>query len=166
MKIVCTTILAAIMLTAAQPGRSQDQAFTPPEAIKAAVAEFAGVRTADVGPIDSRLKLAPCRQPLAVGWHDQRGSTVLTSCPDRGGWRLFVSVVSGQAAAVSGPAAVAPGDAVTIRFNGRGFGITATGRALTGGKAGATVNIRPDGSKGVLRARVQSAGLVLAEGMQ
>ncbi|WP_228241660.1 flagella basal body P-ring formation protein FlgA [Porphyrobacter sp. GA68] len=166
MKIVCTTFLAAVMLTVAQPGHSRDQAFTLPEAITATVANFAGVGTADVGPIDSRLRLAPCRQALLLGWHDRRGRTVTATCPDAGGWRLFVSIASGQAAAVSGPAAVAPGDAVTIHFTGRGFGITATGRALTAGKAGATVNVRPDGSKGVLRARVQSAGHVVAEGVQ
>lgn len=131
--------------------------------IRQAVTGFAGISPAEAGPIDSRLRLARCRTPLALSWHGTRGDTVAVSCPDAGGWRLFVPVKGAQVAQAPGAPVIARGDAVTIRFPGRGFSVTGTGKALGSGRVGQQISVRPDSGKAPIRARVNAAGLVTAQ---
>ena len=136
-------------------------ASNDPAALDFAVAQFTGVPLGQPGgaaqPVDRRLRLAACTNPLSLGWYAGRRDTVLVQCPDMGGWRLFVPVL--QAAAKGD--AVLRGEAVTIAVSGSGFTVSQPGEALEGGAIGAWIRVRT-ASAGAqpLRARIVRPGLV------
>lgn len=129
------------------------------------VAGFTGVPQGQPGgaalPVDRRLRLNPCAAPLALRWSGPRRETVVVSCPDPGGWRLFVPVLGGTAEAAA--PAIVRGDAVTIAVTGAGFAVMQPGEALEAGPVGGWIQVRlaqaQDKSK-TMRARVVRPGLV------
>lgn len=131
-------------------------------AIDRAVAEFTGAAIGAPGgaalPVDRRLRLAPCRVPLALARHGG-GDSIAVSCPGAGGWRLFVPLAG--SAGASGAAVIARGDAVTITVAGPGFAVSQAGEALESGANGSWIRVRGNGPQSpVLRARVVRPGLV------
>lgn len=160
-------------------------AFTDPDAIDAAVAAFTGAQAGDVGgairPVDRRLRLAPCRQALAVDWHGPAGAppasafpasaspvgalrrdTLVVRCPDVGGWRIFVPV-RGEAGSAPTAPAVLRGEAPTVTVAGAGFAVSQAGEALDAGPVGAWIRVRVSGKSEPLRAKVIRPGLVSVE---
>lgn len=132
------------------------------------VERFTGVPVGAEGgaalPVDRRLRLAPCRSPLALSWRTPRQDTVLVECPDAGSWRIFVPVRRSLGPA-GGGAAAAPainrGDAVTIAVAGEGFAVSQPGEALEGGPVGTWIRVRGLSAKAQpMRARVVRPGLV------
>ena len=124
----------------------------------------AGAEGGSALPVDRRLRLAPCRSPLALSWRTPRQDTVLVECPDAGSWRIFVPVRRSLAPAGAGPVAapvVNRGDAVTIAVAGEGFAVSQPGEALEGGPVGAWIRVRGLTAKAQpMRARVVRPGLV------
>ena len=132
--------------------------------IDQAVARFTGAATGQPGgallPVDRRLRLANCAQPLALEWHGNAERTVLVRCPVAGGWRLFVPIDGGQQATKAQPV-VARGEAVAIAIEGRGFTLSRQGEALEGGAVGDWIRVRPVGGKAdAVRARIIQPGRV------
>jgi flagellar basal body P-ring formation protein FlgA len=132
--------------------------------IDRAVARFTGAPIGAPGgaamPVDRRLRLAPCRAPLALGWYGTRRDTVEVSCPVAGGWRLYVPL-AGMAQSAAAAPLVARGDAVTITVSGEGFAVSQPGEALEAGGEGEWIKVRGVNPKApVLRARVLRPGLV------
>lgn len=126
-----------------------------------AVAQFTGVPLGQPGgamqPVDRRLALAPCANPLSLNWYAGRRDTVLVQCPDIGGWRLFVPVL--QAAA--GEVAVLRGEAVTVAVEGPGFAVSQPGESLDSGAVGTWIRVKTaNASAQPLRAQVVRPGLV------
>lgn len=144
-------------------------ASADPAAIDAAVAGFTGAAVGEPGgarlPVDRRLRLAPCGEPLALEWHGGGRATVLVRCPVAGGWRLYVPVEAGPGAAAAAAASiVSRGESVAIAVRGRGFTLTRQGEALEGGAAGEWIRVRPAGTRtDPMRARVLRPGLVGAD---
>jgi len=131
------------------------------------VMRFTGVPTGSPGgaslPVDRRLKLAACRQGLALGWNGARRDAVVVQCTDPDGWRIFVPVSGTSAAgtaAAAGPPVVARGEVVTIVVSGDGFSVSQSGQALEAGVLGAWIRVQPDGRKEPLRARIVRPGMV------
>lgn len=158
-----TRTLALIAAFAASPALAQSAAADLTE-IDNAVARFTGLPLGTPGgaamPVDRRLRLNPCRAPLALGWYGTRRDTVEVACPVPGGWRLYVPLaVTGQSSA---PApAIAKGDSVTITVSSDGFAVSQPGEALEAGPQGAWIKVRGLGASApVLRARVMRPGLV------
>lgn len=140
--------------------------FADAETIDQAVTRFTGVPTGQPGgaarPIDRRLRLATCANPLSLGWYAGRRDTVLVQCPDSGSWRLFVPVL--QTAAAGGANAVLRGESVTISVTGAGFTVSQPGEALEGGAVGAWIRVKTaNPSAQPLRARVMRPGLVAVD---
>ena len=138
--------------------------FASPEEIDSAVAEFTGAAIGTEGgarlPIDRRLRLARCEAPLALEWYGRSHETVLVRCPAAGGWRLFVPIESGPAAARQEPI-VARGEAVAIVVQGHGFTLSRQGEALEGGAVGEWIRVRPAGTRSEpVRVRVLEHGRV------
>lgn len=136
--------------------------FVDPVAIDGAVAQFTGMPLGSAGgaaqPVDRRLKLNACANPLSVGWYAGRRDTVLVQCPDAGSWRLFVPLL--VSAGAESPA-VLRGEAVTISLAGAGFTVSQPGEAMEGGTVGAWIRVKPaSGSNQPLRARIVRPGLV------
>lgn len=155
-------LILPLVLVAVAPS-AKAETFADLAAIDAAVAQFAGAAIGQAGgatlPVDRRLRLAACRQPLALGWNGARRDAVVVSCPDAGSWRIFVPLLV-TAPAVAAAPAVARGEAVTIEASGEGFSVSQPGEALEAGAVGAWIRVRPAGKSEPLRARVIRPGLV------
>lgn len=137
--------------------------FTDPAMIDSAVAAFTGQQIGVPGgaaqPVDRRLRLAGCNAPLALAWYGAAQTSVLVSCPDLGGWRVFVPV---REARRDAPAAiaVARGEGVTVTVAGDGFSVSQPGEALDAGAVGAWIRVRTSAKGDPLRARIVRPGLV------
>lgn len=171
-RIACLTLpvtLAATLGASAPSAQAQPPMFHDLVAIDAAVAAFTGAGIGVPGgatlPVDRRLRLAPCRAPLALGWHGNRQDNVLVQCPDPGGWRLFVAVSGNGAQAArqenAAPPAVARGETVTIAVEGDGFSVSQAGEAMEQGALGAWIRVRTSARATPIRAQVARPGLVV-----
>jgi flagella basal body P-ring formation protein FlgA len=138
--------------------------FADPSDIDQAVARFTGASVGAEGgarlPVDRRLKLTRCEAPLALEWYGRYRDTVLVRCPVAGGWRLFVPVESGAAAAPKEPI-VARGESVAIVVQGKGFTLSRQGEAMEGGALGDWIRVRPAGNRtDPIRVRIIEPGKV------
>ena len=131
--------------------------------IDSAVAAFTGqpigVSGGAAQPVDRRLRLASCSAPLALAWYGNAQTSVLVSCPDAGGWRVFVPVVQARREAASA-IAVARGEGVTISVAGDGFSVSQPGEAMDAGAIGAWIRVRTNAKADPVRARIVRPGLV------
>lgn len=159
---------AALLLPAAfllmAPARAHAATFTDPALIDAEVTRFTGLPQGTTGgaaqPVDRRLRLSTCANPLSLGWYAGRRDTVLVQCPDAGGWRLFVPVLQGAAGAAEAPA-VLRGEAVTIAVSGPGFSVSQPGEAMDAGPVGGWIRVKTaNGAAQPMRARIVRPGLV------
>ncbi|KHL25591.1 hypothetical protein PK98_02715 [Croceibacterium mercuriale] len=143
-----------------------------PGAIDGAVANFTGHGIGEPGgarqPVDRRLRLAACPQPLTLEMHGGGQASVLVRCPVAG-WRLFVPLTSTPQAAASAFASasasaqkvVARGETVTVALRGRGFALQRQAEAMEAGAVGDWIRVRPAGRDAEpMRARVIRPGLV------
>lgn len=139
--------------------------FHSPAAIDAAAAQFLGAEIATAGgaarPVDTRLKLANCLEPLAVTWYGRNKTSVQISCPAKG-WRVFVPVTGGPSHSGSaGEVVVERGETVTVSYEGAGFTLTRQGEALEPGRQGQWIRIKPSGEKAQpIKAQVLRPGAV------
>lgn len=156
--------LALLSVVFAAPALAQS-GYADLGAIDRAVEQFTGVPQGAPGgavlPIDRRLKLAPCRSALSLGWYGARRDTVEVACPVPGGWRLYVPLAGSAANAAAAAPLIARGDAITVAVRGEGFAVSQPGEALESGAEGAWIKVRTLGPNApVLRARVLRPGLV------
>lgn len=158
-------VLAAALLL---PAAAAANPITEPAAIDRAVAQFTGHGIGQTGgarqPVDPRLRLATCAEPLAVEWYGTAQSTVLVRCPTTG-WRLFVPLSAPAPSAAAAPARAEPavlrGETVTIALRGRGFALQRQAEAMEAGAVGEWIRVRSGGREAQpLRARVIRPGLV------
>lgn len=131
--------------------------------IDSAVAAFTGQPIGVPGgaaqPVDRRLRLAGCSAPIALAWYGNAQTSVLVSCPDAGGWRVFVPVVQARREAAAA-IAVARGEGVTITVAGDGFSVSQPGEAMDAGAIGAWIRVRTNAKADPVRARIVRPGLV------
>ena len=161
-KLSMNGLVIASLVQGASPALAQATADL--DAVDRAVAQFTGVPLGQPGgaamPADRRLRLTPCRVPLALAWHGLRRESVEVQCPMPGGWRLYVPLAGAGPAAMQSDA-ITRGDAVTVTVMGQGFAVSQNGEALESGPVGAWIKIRTGGSGApVLRARVLRPGAV------
>ncbi|WP_121114701.1 flagella basal body P-ring formation protein FlgA [Croceibacterium ferulae] len=161
-------ILTLAAAWAALPVAAAANAPIDPAAIDGAVANFTGHAIGEPGgarqPVDRRLRLAACAQPLSLEWHGAGQASVLVRCPETG-WRLFVPLTASQQATAAAPAAaekvVVRGETVTVALRGRGFALQRQAEAMEAGAIGDWIRVRPAGRDAEpLRARVIRPGLV------
>lgn len=165
---LCLILPAPVTMTEATAAPAP--AFADLEAIDAAITAFTGAPAGEVGgalrPVDRRLRLAQCRQTLAIDWHGPAGAprrdTLVVRCPDASGWRIFVPVRAEAGSAPAAPA-VLRGEALTISVTGPGFAVSQPGEALDAGPVGAWIRVRVAGKSEPLRAKVMRPGLVSVE---
>ncbi len=155
--------LVLISALAAAPAAAQS-GYVDLAAVDRAVDQFTGVPQGAPGgaalPIDRRLKLAPCRTALALGWYGARRDTVEVACPMAGGWKLYVPLAGSAIGAAAAPL-ITRGDAITVAVRGDGFAVSQPGEAMESGAEGAWIKVRTLGPNApVLRAKVLRPGLV------
>jgi flagellar basal body P-ring formation protein FlgA len=163
---ISPTIVLIALATASLSAPAMAGNFIDPSAIDREVAAFTDVAVGGAGggaPVDRRLRLAECGKPLALTWHGDRHDTVMVQCPDAGGWHVFVPLRH-AAGAMSGVAAVARGEEVTVSITGDGFTVSQSGEALEGGVVGDWIRVSPvKDSKSAsepIRAQILRPGLV------
>jgi flagella basal body P-ring formation protein FlgA len=150
----------------------QGAGFADLDAIDRQVAAFTGAPIGMPGgavmPVDRRMRLQACGQPLTISWNGVRRDSLRVQCPDTG-WRIFVQLANATLAVAAAPVppAVNRGDAVTIAVQGDGFSVSQPGEALEGGPVGAWIRVRPNsaaaaaGARGdTLRAQIIRPGMV------
>lgn len=154
----------AFTLAGSVPATAQGT-FASLDAVDRAVAGFAGAEIGQPGgatlPVDRRLRLSPCRSPLALSWRSDRRDSVLVQCPDPGSWHLFVPVQA--SAPVNAAPAVMRGEAISLVISGDGFSVSQPAEAMEAGAVGAWIRVRTvkDGTaKGEpMRARIVRPGM-------
>jgi flagella basal body P-ring formation protein FlgA len=161
-----TIAIAATLLSAPVPVLAQQGEFAEPAAIDAEIAAFTGAGIGTPGgarhPVDRRLRLAQCVQPLALAWHGRGAEMVRVECPSGAGWRVFVPVNRGSTTAPAAAVQAEPqvvverGQVMTITVEGRGFAVSQQGEALEDGAIGSWIRIRPEGNREVIRAQVRT----------
>ena len=154
-------LLSVLALIAAPAPVPVQAAPADPGGLDFAVAQFTGVPLGQPGgaaqPVDRRLRLAACANPLSLSWYAGRRDTVLVQCPDIGGWRVFVPLL--QVAAKGD--AVLRGEAVTIAVGGPGFSVSQPGEAMENGAVGTWIRVKTTTAGAQpLRARIVRPGLV------
>ena len=151
------SLLALALAGVAAPAVAQG--FADPAEIDREVAAFLGVSAGQAGaafiPVDRRLRLAPCAQPLALDWQGTRRDSVLVQCP--GVWKIYVRTTGRQRAAPVD--AVKRGQPVSVSVRGAGFTVSRTAEALENGAVGDWVRIRLSRDN-EMQARVTRPGAV------
>jgi flagella basal body P-ring formation protein FlgA len=149
----------------AAPAVAQAPAITDPAQIDRLVEGFTGQKTGVVGgaraPVDRRLRLAACAEPLILDWYGTPGQTVSVSCAGAGGWRIYVNLLGAVSAAKSTTPMIAKGETVTVAVRGRGLTVQRQGEAMEAGAEGDWIKVRTSPDAAPLRARVERPGLVV-----
>lgn len=153
-------LLSAPACLAAQPP------VADPAALDRVVERFTGVPVGQPGgarePVDRRLRLRPCDASPQASWHGAPGRTVMLTCPDSGGWRIYVNLLPTSASAAASAAAqpaVKRGESLTVVVRGQGFAIRRSAEALQGGAVGEWIAVRTGPDSDPIRARLIQPGL-------
>jgi flagellar basal body P-ring formation protein FlgA len=140
--MMMTTFRHLIIAAAAIPALASAQSFQSHHAIDARVTgSLVGTGLA-AWPVDRRLKLAACPQPLAA--EPPQNGRVEIRC-EQLGWRVYARI-DGPPATVSyaTPVIIKRGDPVTVDFIASGFSVAARGIAESDARAGERVRVRVD----------------------
>ena len=156
-------LLASSAAALADAGPPVTDAATIDRAVERFTGAPIGVPGGAARPVDRRLRLAPCRAPLALGWHGVRQDSIEVRCPDAGSWRIFVAVAGEgpEGTAAKAEPLVSRGDAVSIVVQGRGFSVSQAGEAMDAGAKGEWIRVRPPSGADPVRAQVERPGLVI-----
>lgn len=135
-----TSFRRLLIVAAMFPATATGQSFESHAAIDARVAASLVGTGLAAWPVDRRLKLAACPQPLAG--EPPVGGRVEVRC-DPLGWRTYARI-SGPPATVSyaTPIIIKRGDPVTVDFVASGFSVAARGTAESDARAGERVRVR------------------------
>jgi flagella basal body P-ring formation protein FlgA len=156
------SVLVGLGMMPATPAFAQATGFADPAAIDAEIAAFTGAAAGAPGgargPVDRRLRVAACGQPLQLAWHGRDAGMVRVECNGASPWRVFVAVNAAGATRSTPTAApqIARGQVLTITLQGRGFAISQQAQALEAGRVGEWIRVRPEGSSEEVRARIDS----------
>lgn len=135
-------------------GAAAAQPYQSLAAIEARAAAQAG---GAVRPVDPRLKLAACPEPLIAA--GPVGAAVAVGCAPLG-WRVRVAMVETPAAA--SPITIRRGDPVSVVITRPGFELRAEGLAQNDGRVGDHVRVRVNSEGAPLGGEVIDAGTVRA----
>lgn len=115
-------------------------------------------------PIDRRLKLAPCPNPVAID--PPALGAVALRCPQLG-WRIRVPLMRAAAAvAVKAAPLVRRGDPVEIVAESTSFSVSAQAIAQEDGAAGDRIRVKTDPKAPVIFAEIVDMGVVRVPGFK
>lgn len=154
--------LAGLLAFTGEAASAQTRHYDAAE-LDGAVADFLGQPAGSTGgaknPLDPRLRLVRCSMPLEFGWHGTPGRTLALSCPDSGGWRIFIAVNARNLQPMRAEQAVKRGERITLLVRGNGFTLQGQGLARDPGAVGDWIRIELPHSPEPLRARIERPGL-------
>jgi flagellar basal body P-ring formation protein FlgA len=129
----------ALAVTLFCAGQASAQDFEDLDALETRVASHAATA---IRPLDRRLKLPRCPDPIQVD--APALGAVAVRCPARG-WRMRVAVLGNAAQpaeAQAGPLVIRRGDAVDVTVHGEGFELSFSGVAIDGAPLGHAVRVK------------------------
>ncbi len=132
-------IIAACALPMIVPTPVGAQAFQNNDDIDAQVAASLASGGLNAMPVDRRLKLAACPQPLRI--EPPLRQTVAIHC-DVLKWRIYTHVDGRGTRVATMPVIIKRGDPVTVDFVAPGFAVTTSGIAQSDARAGDRVSVR------------------------
>jgi flagellar basal body P-ring formation protein FlgA len=150
MKRMTSIAISGIFM--ATPAQSQMQSFEDIAALDQVVAAVTKAQ-----PIDARLKLARCPQPVLVQAEHMGAVTVQCSAL---GWRIRVPVLQAATAAASAEMLVRRGETVEMVSSGSGFEISTNAVALEDGPLGSAIRVKSPTGNAVSVATVTARGIV------
>lgn len=157
-RLLGPALLLAAVPAAANPFQDLDAIEVQ---LQAALGAAIGQPGGPAGPIDRRLKLAACPQPLSV--EPPALGAVAVRCPAIG-WRIRVPLVRQEIAApaeiVRQEPVVRRGELVEIVARARGFSVSTQGTAQADGIPGARIRVKTDGKSPLILAEVVGPGEV------
>jgi flagellar basal body P-ring formation protein FlgA len=149
MKITTPILVAALGMASPAWG----QPFEDLDALEARVAAAAPTH-----PIDRRLKLARCPDPVVID--PPALGAIALRCPALG-WRIRLNLAQASIAQLAQrQSAVRRNDVVDVVIRGSGFELSANGTALDDAAIGEPVRVKTPTSAAPLRGTVVGAGLV------
>lgn len=135
--MMMTKFRRATVLVALFPGTAIAGAFHDPAAIDARIVAALAGSGVTARPVDRRLKLATCPEPLRVD--PPALGAVAVHCASVN-WRIRVLVDNNATTAT--PLLIKRGDPVSVNFVAPGFSITTSGIAESEARAGERVRVR------------------------
>jgi flagellar basal body P-ring formation protein FlgA len=142
-----------VSLACAAPLAAQDR-LEDLGALDARVASLVGA-TATPTPIDRRLKLTKCPEPVLV--EPTVVGSVTLRCP-AAGWRLRVAVMEMENPELRSVPIIRRGAPVDLIFEGQGFAVSRAGTALDNGAVGQIIRVKTMASAAPVSAIVGSDG--------
>jgi flagellar basal body P-ring formation protein FlgA len=143
---------ASIGIFIAAAAQSQAPQFQDIAALDQQVAAVAKAQ-----PIDPRLKLAHCPQPIILE-PEQMGALTVRCMPL--GWRIRVPVLQAAIAAQSAETLVRRGETVEMVSSGEGYEVSTSAVALEDGSLGAAIRVKSPTGGLVSVVTVTARGLV------
>ncbi len=147
-----TAVVFAMM-----PGLAGAQDFQSHNAIDATVSGSLDGTGLTAIPVDRRLKLAACPEPLRVD-APARGF-VAVRCVAMG-WRVRLVIDGTSERVKTNPVIIKRGDPVRVNYLAPGFSVTSSGIAESEARIGERVRVRIDQKATPLMAQAVDAGLV------
>jgi flagellar basal body P-ring formation protein FlgA len=136
------------------PASLAAQSFHDHADIDARAAQAVG-SSGSVQPVDRRLKLATCAQPLQT---DAVARDAVTVRCDTRGWRVRVLIAGASVA--TGKPIIRRGDPVTVNFVASGFSVTASGVSESDARAGERVRVRVEQKANPIMGEAIDEGMV------
>jgi flagellar basal body P-ring formation protein FlgA len=149
----------AVLLTLLSPLNAMAGDFQNHDSIDARAADATGSR---VRPVDRRLKLAACPEPLQAD--PPALGAVAVRCASLG-WRVRVLVDGAAVPLVTQPLVIKRGDPVSVNFVAQGFSVTTTGIAETEARLGERVRVRVEQKANPVMGEATDAGSVRVGGL-
>jgi flagellar basal body P-ring formation protein FlgA len=147
---ICLPLLALLYVSPVQAQQFEDLSV-----LDAKVASAVGVGS--VKPIDRRLKLARCPEPVTLD--TAAPSTVVLRC-NIVGWRIRVPVAQAVGASNAGEILVKRGETVEMVIQGDGFEIASSGIAIEDGFSGKRIRVKSSTGNGSITGTVVGQALV------
>lgn len=133
----------------------QAQQFEDLSALDVKVASAAGIGSAK--PIDRRLKLARCPEPVVL---DTTAPTAVVLRCYPVGWRIRVPVTQTAAGSNNGEILVKRGETVEIVIQGEDYEISSSGIAIEDGISGKRIRVKSSTGSGSITGTVMGQALV------
>ncbi len=150
----------ALHLALLIPAAAGAQDFQSHAAIDAQVSNALAGSGTTAKPVDRRLKLAACPEPLRID-PPVLGAIAL-NCPARG-WRLRVSLE--ESAGGLAPVVIKHGDPVSVSFSEPGYSVTTSGIAESEARVGERVRVRVQQKADRVMGEAIGAGSVRVRGL-
>jgi flagellar basal body P-ring formation protein FlgA len=157
-----TTFRHLLLVVSVIPTVAAAQSFQSLDAIDGLVATSLVGSGLSAGPVDRRLKLASCPEPLGV---DPPAFGMVAARCGSLGWRVYARIDEPPATATITPILIKRGDPVQVELIAAGFSLSYSGIADNDARLGERVRVRIDQKASPVVGEAIGAGAVRISGL-